>query len=94
MRDKWRFPKPDPVRWAFYLHPQIRPTQDSSGWVLEVPGAGRLRFMVSPGFVLRSKSCLFSSSYGRAEPCYKLEGAAPATLSGEASWEFRVEESS
>jgi len=94
VRDKWRFPKPDPVRWAFYLHPQIRPTQDSSGWVLEVPGAGRLRFMVSPGFVLHSKSCLFSSSYGRAEPCYKLEGDAPATSSGEASWEFRVEESS
>lgn len=94
VRDRWTFHKPGPVRWAFYLHPQARPSQDSSGWLLEIPGAGRLRLMAPPGSQSQCLSGFFSSSYGQAEPCHKIEAEGPTALSGEAAWEFRVEESS
>lgn len=94
VRDRWRFHKPGPVRWVFSLHPQARPTQDLSGWALEIPGAGRLRLMAPQGFHLQCSHGFFSSSYGQAEPCHKIEAEGPTALSGEAAWEFRVEESS
>lgn len=94
VHDRWRFLKSGPVRWAFYFHPGITPRQDSSGWVLEIPGAGRLRFMAPSGFPLQLQSGLFSPFYGQAERCHKFEAEGPTALSGEATWEFRVEESS
>jgi hypothetical protein len=51
-------------------------------------------FGFQAGLDLRCQSGFFFPSCGQAEPCHKIGAEGPTASSGEAAWEFNVEESS